>query len=158
MAMGNLGGLYVSQNDLDLGERYVKEMLTVAKELRVPALMVDGQTTLAAIHLRRGRDREAHALLKDIVRAAREVGLPPRLYPLFHGVIRIRAGDRTKGLAWIGYSRAHSPNKFEVKTLMGWFADTIRGNDSEEDVERALKAGEGLKMEEILEEAERQAP
>ncbi|HEU4940225.1 MAG TPA: tetratricopeptide repeat protein, partial [Candidatus Eisenbacteria bacterium] len=157
MAMGNLGGLYVNQNDLDLGERYVQETLSVAKELRVPALIMDVQSTLAAIHLRRGRDREAHALLKEIVRAAREVGLPPKIYPLFHGVIRIRAGDRAKGLAWIGYSRAHSP-KFEVKTLMRWVADTIRGNDSEEDLERALKAGEGLNLEEILEEAERLAP
>jgi hypothetical protein len=42
--------------------------------------------------------------------------------------------------------------------MMRWFADLIRGNDSEEDVERALQAGVDLNLEEILAEAEREAP
>ena len=158
MALGNLGGLYADQGDLDAGERSLQESLSLAKELRVPALILDTQTTLAAIHLRRGHDRQVHALLKEVVRTAREVGLPLHLFPLLHGILRLRAGDRARGLAWVGYSRARSVNKFEIETMMRWFADAIRGNDSEEDVELALKAGEDLKLEEILVEAERQDP
>jgi tetratricopeptide (TPR) repeat protein len=158
MAFGNLGNLYADQGDLDTAERYAQDCLALARELRVPALVVDSQTTLTAIHLRRGRDRQGHALLKEIVRTAREIGLPLNLFPLLHGIIRLRAGDRARGLAWVGYARAHSGNKFEAQMLMGGFADEIRGNDSEEDAERALKAGEELKVDEILEEAEREAP
>jgi hypothetical protein len=89
---------------------------------------------------------------------AREVGLSIHIFPLYHGIIRLHAGDRAKGLAWIGYARAKSPNTFEVRTIMRWFGDLIRGTRSEEDVEQALRAGEGLKVEDILEEAEREAP
>jgi len=158
MAIGNLGSLYVDLNDLDPAERYVMESLSMSRELRVPSLILEGTKNLALIHLRRGHDRQAHALLKDIVRSSRELGIGVNLYPLFHGVIRLRAGDRANGLAWIGHAQSHSHHAFEVKMCMGYFSDLIRGNDSEEEVERALRAGDGLKVEEILEEAERKAP
>jgi tetratricopeptide (TPR) repeat protein len=158
MALGNLGGLYTDWGDFDSAERYCREAIAIAREIGAPALTLDTQNNQVLIHLRRGRDKEAHALLREVVRAAREVGFSPSIYPLPHGIIRLRAGDRLRGLAWIGYARAHSHHSTEVKHMMRWFADLIRGNDSEEDVERALQAGVDLNLEEILVEAEREAP
>ncbi|HET9941677.1 MAG TPA: protein kinase [Candidatus Eisenbacteria bacterium] len=157
MSRGNLGGLYADQNDPD-AERYLQEALSMSRELRVPALVVDQGTGLAAFYLRQERDREAYPLLKDAVRAAREIGLPLYNFPFLYGVIRLHAGDRAKGLAWIGCSRAKSPQVFEINMVMRWFHDVIRGNDSVEEVERAMRAGEELKVEDILAEAERMAP
>jgi class 3 adenylate cyclase/tRNA A-37 threonylcarbamoyl transferase component Bud32/tetratricopeptide (TPR) repeat protein len=158
MALGNLGGLYTDWGDFDSAERYCREAIAIAREIGAPALTLDTQNNQVLIHLRRGRDKEAHALLREVVRAAREVGFSPSIYALPHGIIRLRAGDRLRGLAWIGYARAHSHHSTEVKHMMRWFADLIRGNDSEEDVERALQAGVDLNLEEILAEAEREAP
>jgi tetratricopeptide (TPR) repeat protein len=156
MALGNLGALHVDTGDLDTAERYVREALAIIEEIGATSLMLETITTQAAIALRRGHDREAHAFLRKMSPAARELGLTPSLYPLFHGIIRIRAGDRKRGLAWIGFARAHAPSAFETKLYMTWFADLIRGDDSEEEVEAAMKAGEGLKVEDILAEAERE--
>ncbi|HEX3111723.1 MAG TPA: protein kinase [Candidatus Eisenbacteria bacterium] len=158
MALGNLGGLYTDWGDFDIAERYCREGIAIAREIGAPALMLDTQNSQVLIHLRRGRDKEAHALLREVVRVAREVGFPPSIYPLPYGIIRLRAGDRSRGLAWIGYARAHSKQSTDVKLMMGWFADLIRGNDSEEDVERALQAGVDLNLEEILAEGDREAP
>jgi hypothetical protein len=158
MALGNLGGLYTDWGDFDSAERYCRESIAIAREIGAPALTLDTQNNQVLIHLRRGRDKEAHALLREVVRAAREVGFSPSIYPLPHGIIRLRAGDRSRGLAWIGYARAHSHHSTEVKHRRRWLADLIRGTDSEEDVERALQAGVDLNLEEILAEAEREAP
>jgi hypothetical protein len=116
---------------------------------------VEGQNTRATSFLRQGRDREARELLHKTVRTAREIGINRSVFPLLYGIIKLREGDRAKGLAWIGFTRKHSASPLEPPMLMGYFADLIRGNQTEEEVEAGLRAGEGLKLEEILEEAGR---
>ena len=158
MVLGNMGILDTATGNLDTAERLTKECIAIAKDIGAPALVVDSQTTLTALHLLRGRDREAHALLLEMARTARGIGAPLALYPLFHGIIRLRAGDRARGLAWVGFTRHHARNAFEAKVYMRPFQDLIRGQDSEEDLEQALHAGEELKPDDILAEAEREAP
>jgi len=127
----------------------------LANEIGAPALVVDTQNTRAAGFLRQGRDQEARELLHKTVRIAREIGIDRNGYPLLYGILKLREGDRAKGLAWIGFTRKHSVNPLEAPRLMGYFADLIRGDQTEDEVEAGLCAGEGLKLEEILEEAGR---
>jgi len=82
------------------------------------------------------------------------MGIPPAETAFLYGILKIRSGDRPKGLAWIGFSRAHDPNKMGIAASIRSFWGLIRGEASEDEVEVALRAGEGLKLEDILAEAE----
>ena len=84
----------------------------------------------------------------------RSLGIPPAQLPILYGILEIRAGDRPKGLAWIGFSRAHDTNRAESLLLIRSYMDFIRGDASEAEVEAAMRAGESLKLEDILAEAE----
>jgi len=155
MVLGNMAVLHVDQNEFEAADRLSHESIALANEIGAPALVVDTQNTRAAGFLRQGRDQEARELLHKTVRIAREIGIDRNGYPLLYGILKLREGDRAKGLAWIGFTRKHSVNPLEAPRLMGYFADLIQGDQTEDEVEAGLCAGEGLKLEEILEEAGR---
>ena len=73
-----------------------------------------------------------------------------------YGVLHLLEGDRKTGLAWIGHARAHEPNRQEIAMMIRSFGKLVRGADSEEAVEAGMSAGEGMKLEEILGQAEKE--
>jgi hypothetical protein len=84
----------------------------------------------------------------------RSLGIPATGVALLYGILKVREGDRPKGLAWIGFARLHDPNTQENAGIIRSFWELLRGDASEDEVEAAMRAGEGLKLEEILAEAE----
>jgi serine/threonine protein kinase/tetratricopeptide (TPR) repeat protein len=156
MVLGNMAGGYSISGDLDIAERLAKESIAISKEIGAIPLLPTGQSALAEICLRRGHHAEARKWIRAAGDTMRSIDLPLSLVTLYYGILKVSEGDRPKGLAWIGFARAHDPNKHEVATIIRSFWDLIRGDASEDEVEAALRAGEGLKLEEILAEAERE--
>jgi class 3 adenylate cyclase/tetratricopeptide (TPR) repeat protein len=156
MVLGNLAGMYSAAGDLETAERSARESMAIAKEIGAVSLLPTSQGAMADICLRRGRDTEALRWIRTTGETIRSMGLPMSLVTLLYGIHKIRSGDRARGLAWVGFARAHDPNKMEIAALIRSFRPLIRGEASEEEVEAALRAGEGLKLEEILAEAERE--
>jgi tetratricopeptide (TPR) repeat protein len=156
MVLGNLAGLYSAAGDLETAERSARESMAIAKEIGAVSLLPLSQTAMAEICLRRGRDTEALQWIRTTGETIRSMGVPMTLVTLLYGIHKIRSGDRASGLAWVGFARAHDPNKMEIAALIRSFWPLIRGDASEDEVEETLRAGEGLKLEEILEEAERE--
>ena len=156
MVLGNMAGLYSAGGDLETAERTAKESMAIAKEIGAISILPTGQTSLAEICLRQGRDAEARMWARTAAETCRSMGIPPSQIALLYGILKIRSGDRAKGLAWIGSSRVHDPNKMEVAASIRSFWALIRGEAPEDEVEAAMRAGEGLKLEEILAEAERE--
>jgi hypothetical protein len=111
---------------------------------------------LAETCLRGGRDAEARTWIRAAVETMRSMGVTPSAMTLLYGILKLRTGDRAKGLAWIGFARAHDPNKMEIAQAIRSFWPLIRGEASEDEVGAAMRAGEGLTAEEILAEAERE--
>jgi hypothetical protein len=155
MVLGNLGGVYSVTGDLVTAERMATESIAICKEIGANSVLPSGQAALTEIYLRQGRDAEARVCLQSALATMRSLGIPPANLPVLYGILKIRSGDRPKGLAWIGWVRAHDPNKAESAQIMRSHWDLIRGDASEEEVEAAMRAGESLKLEEILAEAER---
>jgi len=156
MVLGNMAGLYSLTGELEIAERTAKESLAIAKEIGAVSVLPTGQTSLADICLRQGRDAEARVWARAAADTCRSMGIPSSQVAVLYGILKIRSGDRPKGLAWIGFARAHDPNKLETAASIRSFWNVIRGDASEEEVEAALRAGEGLKLEEVLAEAERE--
>jgi tetratricopeptide (TPR) repeat protein len=154
MVLGNMAGLHSAGGDLETAERTAKESMAIAKEIGAISLLPTSQTSLAEICLRQGRDAEARMWIRTAGETMRSMGIAPSQNALLYGILKIRSGDRPKGLAWIGFTRAHDPNKMEIEALIKSFREVIRGNAPEDEVEAALRAGEGLKLDEILAEAE----
>jgi tetratricopeptide (TPR) repeat protein len=154
MVLGNMAGLYSVTGKLEAAERTAKESMALAKEIGAISVLPTGQTSLAEICLRQGRDAEARMWARAAAETCRSMGVPPSQIALLYGILKIRSGDRPKGLAWVGFSRAHDPNKLEIAAAIRSFWSVIRGDAPEEEVEAAMRAGEGLKLEEILAEAE----
>jgi serine/threonine protein kinase/tetratricopeptide (TPR) repeat protein len=157
MVLGNMAGLYSVKGELEIAERTAKESMAIAKEIGAISVLPTSQTSLAEICLRQGRDADARMWARTATETWRSMGVPPSQIALFYGILKIRSGDRPKGLAWIGFSRAHDPSKMEVAASIRSFWPVIRGEAPEDEVEAAMRAGEGLKLEEILAEAEREA-
>jgi len=157
MALGNIAGLYSADGDLETAERMAREGLAIAREIGASSLFPSGEAMLAEICLRAGRDAEARTWAKAAGQSLRGMGIPPTLITVFYGISRVREGDRPKGLAWVGFARAHDPNQAEMKLLIRSFEALLRGDASEEETEAAMRAGEGLELEAILAEAEREA-
>ena len=156
MVLGNMAGVYAASGELETAERTAKESLAIAKDIGAISVLPSGQAALAEICLRGGRDAEARTWCRTASETLRSMGVPPSQIALLYGILRIRSGDRPKGLAWIGFSRAHDPNKMEIAAIIRSFWEDIRGGASEADVEAALRAGEGLELDDILAEAERE--
>ncbi|HMI32365.1 MAG TPA: protein kinase [Candidatus Limnocylindrales bacterium] len=156
MVLGNMAGLYSIGGDLGTAERTAKESMAIAKEIGAISVLPTSQATLAEICLRGGRDAEARVWVRTAVETMQSMGVAPSQSAIMYGILKIRSGDRPKGLAWIGFARAHDPNKMETAAILRSFWDVIRGDASEDEVEAALRAGEGLKLEDILAEAERE--
>jgi hypothetical protein len=154
MVLGNMAGLYSVTGKLETAERTAKESMAIAKEIGATSVLPTGQTSLAEICLRQGRDAEARMWARTAAETCRSMGIPPSQIALLYGILKIRSGDRPKGLAWVGFSRAHDPSKMEIAAAIRSFWSVICGDAPEEEVEAAMRAGEGLKLEEILAEAE----
>jgi tetratricopeptide (TPR) repeat protein len=156
MVLGNVAGLYSASGELETAERKAKEALAIAKEIGAISLLPSGEIMLAEIHLRGGRNAEARKWLRTTTETMRTIGVSPTMVAVLYGILKVREGDRAKGLAWIGFGRAHDPNTQEVVVLIRSFGELLRGDASEEEMEAAMRAGEGLKVEDILAEAERE--
>jgi class 3 adenylate cyclase/tetratricopeptide (TPR) repeat protein len=156
MVLGNVAGLYSASGDLETAERRAKEALAIAKEIGAISLLPSGEVMLAEIHLRGGRNAEARKWLRTAHDTMRTIGVLPTMLAVLHGILKVREGDRPKGLAWIGFGRAHDPNTQEVVLLIRSFDALLRGDSSEEEMEAAMRAGEGLTVEDVLAEAERE--
>jgi serine/threonine protein kinase/tetratricopeptide (TPR) repeat protein len=154
MVLGNMAGLYSAEGDLETAERTAKESIAISKEIGAITLLPNGQSTLAEVCLRGGRNAEAREWIRTTGDTLRSIGVPPTLLTILYGILKVREGDRPTGLAWIGFGRAHDPNKQEMAGLISSFGKLLRGDASEDEVEAAMRAGEGLKLEEILAEAE----
>ena len=156
MVLGNLAGLYSAAGDVETAERSARESMAIAKEIGALSLLPTSHAAMAEICLRFGRDTEALQWIRATGETIRSMGIPMSMVTLLYGIHKIRSGDRARGLAWVGFARAHDPNKMEIASLIRSFWPLIRGEASEDEVEAALRAGEGLKLEEILAEAERE--
>jgi len=154
MALGNMAGLYSAAGDLEIAERIARESLAIAKEIGATSLFPQGEVMLAEICVRAGRDAEARKWARTATQTLRSIGIPPTETTVLHGILKVREGDRRTGLAWIGFARAHDPNKVGTALLIRSFEKELRGDATEDEVEAAMRAGEGLKLEEILSEAE----
>ena len=156
MVLGNLAALCSALGELETAERLAKESLAIAKEIGAIGLLPSAQGVLAEICLRGGRDREALTWIRETGETARSLELPLTLLPFLYGIHKLRAGDRPKGLAWIGFSRANDPNRAEIAVLIRSFKALVHGDAPEGEVEAAMRAGESLSLDEILAEAERE--
>jgi len=154
MVLSNMAGLYSIAGDLERAERTAKESMAIAKEIGAIGILPTGLGTLAEIYLRQGRDQEARTYIRTMGETLRSMGTLPVVLVFLYGLLELRTGDRAKGLAWLGYSRANDPNKREIAGILKSFQELIRGNDSEAEIEAAMKAGEALKLDDILAEAE----
>jgi serine/threonine protein kinase/tetratricopeptide (TPR) repeat protein len=156
MVLGNMAPLYAAAGDLETAERMASESIAIAKEIGAISLLPTGQIAMADISLRRGRDQEAREWIRTVGETMRGIGIPRHPLAFLYGLLNVRRGNRAKGLAWVGFARAHDPNKMEIAGVIRSFWPLIRGEATEEEVEAALRAGEGLNLEEILAEAERE--
>ena len=154
MVLGNLASLMSFTGELGPAERYAKEAVAIGHDVGAPGLVTSAKVALADICLRTGRDAEALACTRDACALMRTIGIPPFPAVFLYGLLRLRAGDRPKGLAWIGFARAHDPSEVEAGMAFRSYWDEIRGGEPEEAVEAALRAGESLKLEDILAETE----
>lgn len=156
MVLGNMAGIYSAAGDLVTAERIARESMTIAQEIGAISLLPMCQSLLAEINLRRGNHAEARAWIRTTGETARSIGIPQTVLALLYGILKVSEGDRSKGLAWVGFARVHDPNTKEVAGIIRSFDKLLRGDGSEEEMEAAMRAGESLKLDEILAEAERE--
>jgi class 3 adenylate cyclase/tetratricopeptide (TPR) repeat protein/tRNA A-37 threonylcarbamoyl transferase component Bud32 len=154
MVLGNIASVLAFSGDLERAERTAKEAMALGQDVNAPGLVTSAEVGLADICLRTGRDAEALVHTRHAAMRMRSIGIPPFPAVFLYGILRLRAGDRAKGLAWLGFVRAHDPSQVELGMALRSYWDEIRRDDSEEAVEAALRAGENLKLEDILAEAE----
>jgi tetratricopeptide (TPR) repeat protein len=158
MVLGNLSFLHTELGDLEAGEREAKAALAINREIGGMQFRAAGEISLANIYVRSGRNAEAWKYIDLAVATTQELGEPLLYAPFMYGILKIRRGDRPTGLAWIGFTRAFE-REFQkeiardIKRMWG----EIRGDLSEEAVEAAMKAGESLKLEDILAQAARES-
>ncbi|MGE5178258.1 MAG: protein kinase domain-containing protein [Bacteroidota bacterium] len=154
MVLGNLASLHSFIGEPGVGEPLARAAIAIAKDVGARGLISFGESALAEICLRAGRDAEAAALTRSACAVMRAMGIPPYPGAFLHGMLRLRSGDRQKGLAWIGFARAHDPSQQEVTQVVRSYWGEIQAGESEEKVEAALRAGESLQLDDILAEAE----
>ena len=157
MVLCNMAALQSQMGTLEAAERNAREAMAIAKEIGAIGMIPTIQSTLADIDLRAGRLVEARGWIQAMGETLRDLALPTTILPLYYGILKVREGDRPTGLAWVGFTRAHDVNRSEDEALIRSFDSVLREGASEEEVEAAMRAGEGLKLEEILAEAERTA-
>jgi len=154
MVLGNLAGLYSFMRRNEAAQQVGLEALKIAQEIGAMGVLGSAQTTLIEIYLRSGNIPEARAMARGAADTVRSVDAKHPSLPLFFGLLKLHEGDRKKGLEWIGFTRAHDPNKKEVAAIIHSFGEIIRGGESESEVETAMRAGESLNLDEILAEVE----
>ena len=154
MVLSNMAGVSAIIGDLDAAERIAKESIAISIEIGSPSTLPTAQVALADTFIRRGRYPEALSQIRELAEGLKTMGVPPFAVAILAGILKVRTGDRKKGLAWIGFSRAHDPSRREIEDHIESYADDIRGDDSKEEVEAAMRAGEGLKLEDIVAEVE----
>ncbi len=158
MVIGNLAGVHLELGDFESAERGAKQALALQTEIGAGQFRANDEASLADIYIRMGRNAEAWKYARMAAKSAAEMGMPMEYLPMIFGLLMIRRGDRPTGLAWLGYTRAHE-EKFarEVEKELKRHWDEIRGDLSDEEVDAAMRAGESLKLEEILAQASREA-
>ncbi|HKW52017.1 MAG TPA: tetratricopeptide repeat protein [Candidatus Eisenbacteria bacterium] len=154
MVLSNMAGVSAIIGDLDAAERIAKESIAISIEIGSPSTLPTAQVALADTFIRRGRYPEALSQIRELAEGLKTMGVPPFAVAILAGILKVRTGDRKKGRAWIGFSRAHDPSRREIEDHIESYADDIRGDDSKEEVEAAMRAGEGLKLEDIVAEVE----
>jgi tetratricopeptide (TPR) repeat protein len=159
MASTNLGFVLKELGDLAAAEQESKRALAQTRDIGALQLVAAAELNLGDVCLRTGRNAEGWKYLLAAARTARDVDEPIQYLPLLLGILKIRGGDRATGLAWIGFARAHETEyQKEVSRDLKRHRDEIRGDLSEEAVEAAMRAGEGLTLEDILAQAEQEGP
>ncbi len=154
MVLSNLAALHAATGELDHAEREARDSMAKAKEIGALALLHTGQMVMAEVAVLRDQDSEALQWNRAAGATMRELGIPITVIPFFYGVVRSRRGDYKTGLAWAGFVQANDPSRREVDMAIERFWDLLRGPLSDEDAKAAMRAGLGLKLEEILAEAE----
>jgi predicted ATPase/class 3 adenylate cyclase len=159
MVLGNVCFVHAELDDLETAEREARLGLAILREVGGLQLRGFAESCIAVICLRSRRDGEALQYLKMAVASAREAGDRRAMLSLWHGVLKIRRGDRATGLAWIGFARANEARYAkEVAREIRRYRDEIRGDLSDDALEAALKLGESMKYEEIMAQAEQEGP
>ena len=157
MALGNLSFVHAELGDLESAEREAKMALAINREIGGSQFRGASEISLADIYIRQGRNAEAWKFALTAARSLREAGFPATYLPFHLGILKLRKGDRATGLAWIGYARKHE-EAFQKEMLRDlkrmW--NELRGDLTDEQAEAAMKAGEGLKLEEIMAQVERE--
>jgi tetratricopeptide (TPR) repeat protein len=157
MVLGNLSFLHTELGDLESGEREAKASLAINRETGALQFRSAAQISLANIYMRSGRNSESRKFIDLAVATTQEIGERLLYAPFMYGILKIRRGDRATGLAWIGFTRAHEKEfQKEIARDIKRMWDEIRGDQSEEAVDAAMRLGESLKFEEILAEAARE--
>jgi len=140
--------------DFDASEREQKRSLVILKEIGAQQFLASNEWGLAEFYLRMGRNADARKHIVMATESAVAGDLPRDYVPLFYGVLKAREGDRAKGLAWVGYTRKHETHYGkEVGRDIERFRAEIQGDPSDGEYESALRAGEDLKLDDIIAEA-----
>ena len=155
MVLGNLAGVHASVGQLERAEREARDSVAICNEIGSPGIRWTGEATLAEVYLRMHRLQEALEWIRAASATMRQVGVPLTAIPLLYGIAKIQAGDQATGLRWMGFSRKHDISPKEVDLIIRRFMDEIRGDLSDAEVEALFLEGESLKLEDILEQAER---
>jgi len=146
--------MHAFRGEVGLGEKAAREGMAIAKEVGSPGVLISCENAMVENYLRVGRDDEARAWLRSETATMKRIGvrLTPTVFP--NAILKLRKGDRSTGLAWLGFSRLNDPEKEGVNLNLKIYADLIRGDATEEEVEAAMKAGESLTLEEIVAQIE----
>jgi tetratricopeptide (TPR) repeat protein len=157
MTLGNLSFVHTELGDLESAEREAKMALAINREIGGLQFRVAGELSLGDIYIRQGRNAEAWKYALMAAATGREAGLPLSYMPFQFGVLKLRKGDRATGLAWIGFARKHEEAfQKEINRDLARMWSELRGDLTDEQAKAAMKAGEGLKFEEIMAQVERE--
>jgi len=154
MALSNVACNRTYSGKMELGEKAAKEAIALAKELGAQGILMSSEFQLADNYLRVERDDDGRTALKSVAAIAKRIGVRLMGIVFLNGILKLRKGDRSTGLAWLGFARMNEHDKEGLKLGLNFYADLIRGNSTEEEIEAAMKAGESLTLEEIIAEIE----
>lgn len=154
MVLSNIAALHASRGQVELGEKVAKEGIALAKELGAQGILMSSEFALAENYLRAERNDDARNAIKSAAAIAKRIGVKLTGSVFVHAILKLRQEDRTTGLAWLGFARMDEQEKESMRIALRTYADLIRGNSTEEEVEAAMKAGESLTLEGILAQIE----
>jgi len=154
MVLSNVASFHAYRGEVELGEKAAREGMAIAKEVGNLGVLMSCENAMVENYLHVGRDEEARTWLRSATTTMKRIGvrLTPIVFP--NAILKLRNGDRSTGLAWLGFSRLNDPEKEGINLSLKIYADLIRGDASEEEVEAAMKAGESLTLKDIVAQIE----